>query len=226
VTNHPYLCTFASAVMLAVVSTASASDTTRQLDSHEHGHATLNVAVDGNSLAIEFESPAANIVGFEHKPENHEQEEAIEKAEAMLSQAGTMFGLPGAAGCTLAKVEVEAPHDDHHDDHKDEKHDDHKDEKHDDHEGEVHSEFHASWLFDCKSIDKLDSLEVKIFEQFPGTEEIDASVIGRSGQSAVELSASNTRVPLRWCWRLMISLSPPGSVFFFAERQDLAKQRC
>lgn len=197
--THVFL--FAGAMLLAPISTLSASDDTRQLDSHEHGHASLNVAIDGKSLVIEFESPAVNIVGFEHEPENDAQKHQIEEAEETLSMAEKVFAIPAGAGCKLVEADVEAPHDEHHDDHKDEKHDDHKDEKHDDHkdekhEGEVHSEFHAKWLFECQDVAKLDSVDVNLFKLFPGTEEIDASVIGRSGQSAVELTASNTRIGL------------------------------
>ena len=35
------------------------------LGAHEHGVAQLNVALDGNTLEIELESPAMNLVGFE-----------------------------------------------------------------------------------------------------------------------------------------------------------------
>ena len=36
-------------------------------EAHIHGLATLTLALEGNSLEIEFESPAANLVGFEHR---------------------------------------------------------------------------------------------------------------------------------------------------------------
>ncbi len=206
-TNQTRPLFLASALVLATVSTVHASETTRQLDAHAHGHASLNVAIDNNSLIIEFESPAANIVGFEHEPENDEQKAALMKARETLATPANVFVLPAGAGCKLTEADVDAPHSEHadekHDDHKhDEKHeekheDKHKhDEKHEKEDGEVHSEFHATWMFECDAVDKLDSLEVKIFDRFPGTEEIDASIIGRTGQSAKELTPSDKRIEL------------------------------
>jgi Protein of unknown function (DUF2796) len=40
----------------------------REHGPHVHGVAQLNVALDGNVLWIELNSPAMNIVGFEHAP--------------------------------------------------------------------------------------------------------------------------------------------------------------
>ncbi|MGL4207100.1 MAG: ZrgA family zinc uptake protein, partial [Aeromonadaceae bacterium] len=34
-------------------------------DAHEHGHGQLNLALDGQQFLIEFQAPAADLVGFE-----------------------------------------------------------------------------------------------------------------------------------------------------------------
>ena len=75
------------------ISVASASS----LDAHEHGSATLNIAVDGDSLFLEFESPADNIVGFEHAPENDQQTAAIKQALDKLQNFDTVLQLPDNA---------------------------------------------------------------------------------------------------------------------------------
>ena len=36
------------------------------LGAHEHGVAKLNVVLDDNTLELELDSPAMNLVGFEH----------------------------------------------------------------------------------------------------------------------------------------------------------------
>ena len=90
--------------------------------------------------------------------------------------------------------------DDHKDDHKhghkhdDHKHDDHA--KHDDHHGEAHNEFHAEYEFHCENIAKLETIGVTIFEVFPSTEEIDATVLTAKGQRAAELDKNNTVINL------------------------------
>ena len=45
----------------------------RQLDSHQHGVSTLKIALEGQNMQLELESPANDIVGFEHAPENNKQ---------------------------------------------------------------------------------------------------------------------------------------------------------
>ena len=195
--------------------------TFRQEDSHVHGVAKLNVVVENQQLLMELESPAANIVGFEHKPGNAEQEEAVHKAEETLQDGAKLFALPDAAACQLTAAEVkwtlEEEHEDHdqhekdehaehehdkdeHAEHEKDEHDHDKDEHaHEEHaheEGETHSEFHVEYAFQCGSPDKLDSIEVLLFQAFPGMEEIEAQVIGPNGQTAVELTAEANRIDL------------------------------
>jgi hypothetical protein len=126
------------------------AESTRQLDSHQHGHATLSVAVDESELLIELESPSANIVGFEHRPTNDAEQEALESAIDLLATGEGLFQFAAAAECKLADARVEEGQledDDHdaeghghgHDEdkHDHDKHDDHDDEKHD-HDDEKH----------------------------------------------------------------------------------------
>lgn len=126
------------------------------LGAHVHGIASLNMALDGKFLELEFHTPAANIYGFEHAPRTEEQFTQVREAQRTLQQADQLFGLTSAAGCQPGRVELEqsseegehheehAGHD-HHDEHaahdKHEEHDDHHDdhghhEKHDDHHDE------------------------------------------------------------------------------------------
>jgi hypothetical protein len=157
----------------------------REHGPHVHGVAELNVALDGNVLWIELSSPAVNLVGFEHAPQDAEQEAAVRQATATLEDGARVFGTSPDAGCQLteAKVttDIEQPGAEHHDDAE------HEDDEHAD---EAHSEFQASWRFDCAAPDALTQLEVRLFELFPGTEEIEAQVIGRAGQTATELTAA------------------------------------
>ncbi len=131
----------------------SVAESTRQLDSHQHGHASLNVAVDEAELLIELESPSANIVGFEHVAKSDADRKTLEAATNRLASADGLFQLDAGAGCSLLASRVEhdqldqdhsAEHDDHDDDkhgHDDDKHgdDDHDDDKHA-HDGDKHDD--------------------------------------------------------------------------------------
>ncbi len=174
---------------------------------HVHGIAHLNVALEGKNLYMEFVSPAANIVGFEHAPKTQAERDAVEAARNTLKNAEAVFKLPPAAGARLVDADVAstAERDEHHDGehaHDDEKHHDEaagKDHAHhdaDEHKGETHSDFKAVYRFSCQNPDKLDTIEVRLFEQFPGIEEIDVQILTETKQTAVELTARNPKFNL------------------------------
>ena len=129
------------------------AQTTREHDSHAHGVGNLNVVLEGDELAIELISPAANIVGFEHAPSTDEQQAAVHQAEETFEQADTLFVLSEQAGCRVEHVHVESElleghedehaHEEHEDEHAHEEHEDeHAHEEHD-HDEEHHDEKHA-----------------------------------------------------------------------------------
>mgnify|MGYP001945819220 CR=1 FL=1 len=133
-----------SLIALVAAFPAFAQDA-RHLDAHEHGVGTLNIAFDGTTVAMEFEAPGADIVGFEYEAEREEDLAAIDAALATLSAPLDLFVMPDAAGCSVveaqAKLESEDEHDEHgeegHDDHDEDGHDDHAEEGHDDHKDEA-----------------------------------------------------------------------------------------
>ena len=134
------LCSTLMAVAAPVV-----GEETRELGAHEHGHGGLNIAVDGDVLAIELTAPGYDIVGFEYAAKSDADKAAIDAGLAKLSDPLSLFGLPDGANCTVtsAKAELHSEdehHDDHHDEH-DEKHDDHDHDKvHAEHEGHDHDD--------------------------------------------------------------------------------------
>lgn len=157
-----------------------------QHDAHVHGEARLMVAVDKNALAIELQSPAMNIVGFEHKPKNEAQKKAIQDAVAVLSQLADLFGLSAKAGCTVEEIEVDAPY----------AGEAHKGHKHHDHDDETHSEFAAHYHFKCNNIAMLKEIDVNLIKQFSGIQIIEVQLIAPSGQRKFELTANKNHIHL------------------------------
>ena len=49
-------------------------------DAHEHGRATLSLVADNQKLSFQLESPAMNIVGFEHAANTKEDQQKVEHA--------------------------------------------------------------------------------------------------------------------------------------------------
>ncbi|MDR6918347.1 hypothetical protein J2X66_005242 [Pseudomonas sp. 3296] len=155
------------------------------LGAHEHGVGRLNAALDGQTLELELESPAMNLVGFEHAATTDADKAKVVTVRAQLEKPLALFNLPKAAGCVVAMQELESPlfgdkpdaDDDHAEDAKDEHHHD-------------HSEIHAHYQFTCAAPGALKTLDLAtIFNTFPATRKIQVQLIGPSGQQGVEVTA-------------------------------------
>lgn len=176
---------------LAVAQAAQAHDHEHEhgsLGAHEHGVARLNAVLDGQALELELESPAMNLVGFEHAPNTDVDKAKVTAARTQLEQPLVLFSLPKAAACTVAKQELESPlfgdqpdADDHDDDDKDAAGHEHHHE---------HSEIHAHYQFTCAKPDALKNLDLgQVFKTFPATQKIQVQLISPNGQQGVEATA-------------------------------------
>lgn len=200
--------------LLVLAGAPALAQETRQLNAHEHGVGTLNIAVDGNDVLMEFHAPGADIVGFEYAATSDADIGAIEGAIAVLGRPFDLFAVPGAAGCTVAEASAELEggdshegeddhdgHDDHADDAKD--HDDHAakgheheheehahgDAGHDDHEAEAsHTEFHAEYRLTCADPSAIDRMTFPYFDVFQNAAEVEVQVVTDSGARAFEVT--------------------------------------
>jgi predicted small lipoprotein YifL len=194
------------AAALALGFTASAA----AQQAHEHGVADLRVALEGSTLLVEFESPLANLVGFEHVARSDAERKAIADLDKRLRAPAGLLGLPAAAGCSLKEVELELPgaddhaHHDHGHDHA-KKHDHgHKhdqagahDHKHHGHaHGDEHADAYVAWEFACKSAAALDAVEVKLIQAFPAIRVLRAETASPRGQAASRIEQPAARLPL------------------------------
>jgi len=146
-------------------------------ETHVHGEAQLLIALEGNSLEIEFLSPAANIVGFEHLPVNTVQRQAVESAIDTLKQASLLFSFPPTAKCDSVSIEVESPLTD--------------DDAHD-HEERAHSDFTGHYHYQCANMSLLDKIEIDLFRQFPGVEHLEVQSISKRGQQKIDLTPGHS----------------------------------
>jgi Protein of unknown function (DUF2796) len=182
------------AVLTAAITAAPAlADERRELGPHEHGHGTLNIAIEKTRLSMELEAPGMDIVGFEHAAEAPEQKSAVEKATALLDKPLGLFKLPQAAECKVvtASVAIEAEHE-HEDDQAEDgqadgaqQHDE-PGESHEGHEG--HNEFHVTYSLDCAKLANLTSIEFDYFKSFAGAKGLTVNVVTSQSQSSYEVS--------------------------------------
>ena len=189
---------------IALSATPSLAEETTQLDAHEHGVGQLNIAFDGNKIAMELHAPGADIVGFEYGAKSDADLAAIDAALQTLSDPLGLFLIPEAASCIVitahAKLESEdSDHDEEgHDDHDEEGHDDHDEEGHDDHdEAPGHTEFHAEYLLECANLTEISAITFSYFEIFPNALELEVQVISDKGATAFEIERDVAKLDLR-----------------------------
>lgn len=192
-------------LILALSATTALAEETRELDAHEHGVGVLNIALDGNTMAMEMHAPGADIVGFEYEAESAEDLAAIDAAIATLSDPQALFVLPAAADCTVteasAELETEEEHEDHEgegEEHSDEDHSEgeedhaeegHDDDKHDDHAEEEggHTEFHAEYMLTCGDPSKISEITFAYFSAFENAREVEVQIVSPTGAQAFEV---------------------------------------
>ena len=148
---------------------------------HEHGVARLDVAVDATRVTIELDTPLDNLLGFERAPRTDAERAKADAAVARLRDGAVMFRIDGAAGCTLAKVElVSAPLQ----------------------LGTAaagsgdHGDLSGSYQFNCKAAAKAGFVEVGLFEAFAGFKRIELQVATPRGQLKATLRRPSSRVVL------------------------------
>lgn len=168
-------------------------------EAHVHGLGQLNVALDDMKLLLEFTSPAANIIGFEHPPGNTQEKQAVREATALLEAGEKLFIISPEAQCTLrdANVESSLSEEEHDKHHTSPKHGEHNDEHAQVHsEDDVHSEFASIYHFLCQTPAKIKSIDVQLFSHFPGLEELEVQLLMPKGQTATELSPKRHKIAL------------------------------
>lgn len=195
----------AALLFLASSTALVASPTVREHGAHEHGHGVLEMAMDGHDLHLEMRIPAINVVGFEHAPSTDAQREAVRRALATFKRGQDLFAPSAAARCALESAEAtlgeERDHEHQHghakEEHKDHGHGHgHGDAKQAHADGEVHSELRAVWRFHCDAPDKLERIDVKVFEHLHDVEKIEAQVVTTTLQKAVALQPGNAALDL------------------------------
>ncbi|MDZ7590084.1 MAG: DUF2796 domain-containing protein [Rubrivivax sp.] len=150
---------------------------------HQHGTARLDIAVDAGRVSIVFDTPLDNLLGFERAPRTDAERQQAEAAVAVLRNAGRLFRIDPAAGCTLAKVELAsaalklgdgggAPAQD------------------------GHADLEGRFDFDCKQGGRAAQVEVGLFDAFKGLQRLELQVVTPKGQMKATLVRPASRVAL------------------------------
>lgn len=155
--------------------------------SHQHGHAQLQMAVDGEHVDVFLVSPAANLVGFEHAPRTNEQRQQVQQLRTWA--AGTPMVNTVAGTCTVRQADVHTawpPSEDmHHHEH------DHGHSHEQQEQG--HADLEISQMLDCPGLSAETELEAMLMAQFPAMEQLDVQWVGPQGQGGARLTPEQIR---------------------------------
>ncbi|MGO2136491.1 ZrgA family zinc uptake protein [Marinobacter sp.] len=140
--------------------------------SHQHGHAELQLAFNGNQVDLLLISPAGNILGFEHRPRTEEEQQIADKAIGWLGE--TPLINTAELTCTVngGTVQNEVANEHHHD---------HSDEA-------QHADIEVTQTLTCPGLDKSAALTTPLTTQFPRMEHLDVAWAGPDGQGATRLN--------------------------------------
>ncbi|WP_285424334.1 DUF2796 domain-containing protein [Pseudomonas sp. efr-133-TYG-103a] len=152
------------------------------LGAHVHGVARLDMALDGRTLELELDTPAMNIVGFEHVATTDADKMKLALARETLLKPHGLFSIPEAAGCTVVKQQLNSPlfgdKDDEHD--------------HGDGDDHDHAEIHGHYQLTCNVPNVLNKLDLtQLFKSFPATQTVQVQLVTPKRQMGAEVRPSN-----------------------------------
>jgi hypothetical protein len=153
---------------------------------HQHGVATMDVVLAGNTLSIELDTPLDNLVGFERAARTAGERERVDRMAATLRQAETVFKPDAAAQCKPSTVKLDAPVVGLAD------------------SGGAaapaekgHADLAARFEFQCQAPAQLQQVEVGLFTAFSGFKRIEVQMAreGRQGKRTLTPTAARLSLP-------------------------------
>lgn len=168
---------------LTLVLAAAALSAAAHPHAHTHGLMTLDVAVDARTITLAIASPLDSFLGFERAPRTDAERKQVADMVARLKAADQLFQPDAAAGCKLAKVDLEsaalglgAAHDHG--------------------EKNEHADIAVDIVFSCAKAAQARFIDVRLFDAYPRLRSIDAQVAAPQGQFKRSLRPAAARLGL------------------------------
>ena len=149
---------------------------------HEHGVAHLDVAVEGQRITLQLESPLDSLLGFERAPRTGAERRRADAAVAKLRAADKLFAIDGAAQCKLTKADLSSaalklgpageP------------------------DADGHADIDGSFEFDCADAARAGFIDVGLFQAFPRMQRIEVQTITPKAQLKATLRRPQRRIAL------------------------------
>lgn len=147
-------------------------------ESHVHGLVDMMLVVDQDKVNISLDSPAMNLVGFEHQAKTETELNKVYEVETTLKQAAQLFAFKGSA-CEVGEMAIDvsgligADEHEHH-----------------------HADLKAQYQFSCDNTDTLSEIDILLLQEFPEIEHINVEWISKNKAGVSKLSQENTSISL------------------------------
>ena len=188
------VCAIALTIALGMLFSSSAE---AGQHAHTHGLLQLDVAIDPQSVTLQFESPLDNFLGFEHAPRTDEQRKRVEEMVASLKAADGLFYIDPVAECRLSRVALhsavlglgndgkgEQPH------HENAVHEKASAEEHE------HADIDVTIVFSCRNADKAGFIALKLFDRYSHLHTVNVQLASAQGQFKRTLRADSPKLNL------------------------------
>ena len=158
---------------------------------HQHGYGELSLAIDGSRVELLLETPAYNLIGFEHEPRTETERHRLAHIREWLQTTPLLDTIP--PGCTLSAAQVYQHHSHHNGDH------DHDGEEHD-HDAGAHSQHHSAFevtqTLECPALTHSRRLTTPLLTDTEHMEALSVRWAGSQGQGGVHLRAGQKQFSL------------------------------
>jgi len=138
---------------------------------HVHGVGHLNIAVEKGQVTVYLQTPAMDIVGFEHAPENDKEKQQLKAAYQQLNNAEILFSFSGADCTADQNSGVEVPS-----------------------EASGYNDIIAEYRFVCSQDNTPESVQIQFSDVFPDLKLLNAVWITESGQGIKEVRAGDGQI--------------------------------
>jgi hypothetical protein len=165
----------------------------KSLSQHIHGKAELQMVLEDHQLSVELNSPAMNLLGFEHDIRNSEDQIIVENTHTSLTTPSA-FLLFNDGECILKQQSADfsgllitnknvQPNHGHHKSHKQ--------------NSNSHNDIKATYLYYCAQPEKLHSAVILLLDIFPNIISLQAQWIIHNQQGTTTLSHEHNEINFR-----------------------------
>ena len=152
---------------------------------HMHGVAQFTLVVDRSSVVVDLDSPAMNLLGFEHVPISEEESLKVRNVVQVLKNSDNLIQFSSDAECTQIHSSVSSgliaqspmssalPLSDLE---------------------KGHIAFEVGYLLECKHPENIHSASFPVFIQFKGIDELNGQWVIGDQQGAGTFTLKNSRI--------------------------------